>query len=107
MLFFSSVMTVVEHLAPAGARGWYTGIWAASTMGLSALIAPLISSAALDADGPEPMWTTSFALGVPAASGLLSLKRHIDNTPTEPGPVDVDLIPTRASPCCPARACAP
>jgi MFS family permease len=97
VLFFSSVMTVVERLAPDDARGRYTGIWA-STMGISALIAPLISSAALDAGGPELMWTTSLAPGVLAAVGLLARKRHIDtpSTPTTPDPADLDLAPTRA-----------
>ncbi|MFB6985563.1 MFS transporter [Streptomyces sp. NPDC056304] len=95
VLFFSSVMTVVEHLAPDDARGRYTGIWA-STMGISALIAPLISSAALDAGGPELMWITSLALGVFAAVGLLALKRliGITSTPTTPDPVDLGLAPT-------------
>ncbi|MCX4826370.1 hypothetical protein OG883_42780 [Streptomyces sp. NBC_01142] len=74
-------MTVVERLAPDDARGRCTDIWA-STMGISALIAPLISSAALDAGGPELMWTTSLALGVLAAV-CLALKRHID-TPSTP-----------------------
>lgn len=97
VLFFSSVMTVVERLAPDDARGRYTGIWA-STMGISALIAPLISSAALHAGGPELMWTTSLALGALAAIGLLALKRHPDitTTPTTPGTADPDLAPTRA-----------
>ncbi|WP_435058016.1 MFS transporter [Streptomyces sp. bgisy060] len=94
VLFFSSVMTVVERLAPADARGRYTGIWA-STMGISALIAPLISSAALDSGGPELMWTTSLALGALAAGGLLALKRRIDTTPTVPHAVDLDLAPSR------------
>ncbi|MFI5864746.1 MFS transporter [Streptomyces sp. NPDC051546] len=93
VLFFSSVMTVVERLAPAEARGRYTGIWA-STMGTSALIAPLISSAALDAGGPELMWTTSLVLGVLAGVGLLALKRSLDDTPSAPGapgPAHLDL----------------
>ncbi|MCX4681626.1 MFS transporter [Streptomyces sp. NBC_01433] len=97
VLFFSSVMTVVERLAPDDARGRYTGIWA-STMGISALIAPLISSVALHAGGPELMWTTCLALGVLAAVGLLALKRNTDITftPTTPDPADLDLAPTRA-----------
>ncbi|MGW3929804.1 MFS transporter [Streptomyces microflavus] len=97
VLFFSSVMTVVDHLAPEGARGRYTGIWA-STMGISALIAPLTSSAALDAGGPELMWTTSLALGILAAVGLLVLQRHIDVPSALPTPdsADLDLAPTRA-----------
>ncbi|MEU1076504.1 MULTISPECIES: MFS transporter [unclassified Streptomyces] len=94
VLFFSSIMTVVERLAPADARGRYTGIWA-STMGISALIAPLISSAALDAGGPELMWATSLALGALAAAGLLALKRRMDITPTVPDAVDLDLAPGR------------
>lgn len=94
VLFFSSIMTVVERLAPADARGRYTGIWA-TTMGISALIAPLISSAALDAGGPELMWATSLALGTLAAAGLLALKRRIDITPTVPDAVDLNLAPGR------------
>lgn len=96
VLFFSSIMMVVERLAPADARGRYTGIWA-STMGISALIAPLISSAALNAGGPELMWATSLALGALAAAGLLALKRRIDTAPTVPGPdaVDLGLAPGR------------
>ncbi|MFD8664878.1 MFS transporter (plasmid) [Streptomyces microflavus] len=95
VLFFSSVMTVVERLAPADARGRYTGIWA-STMGVSALLAPLISSAALHAGGPELMWTMSLALGVLAAVGLLALKRHIGtiSKSTAPDPIAQDLAPT-------------
>ncbi|MET8816527.1 MFS transporter [Streptomyces sp. NPDC004549] len=95
VLFFSSVMTVVERLAPADARGRYTGIWA-STMGTSALIAPLISSATLEAGGPELMWITSLALGVLAAVGLLALKRHLDTTSTTPEPADLELAPSPA-----------
>ncbi|MFJ5952596.1 MFS transporter [Streptomyces noursei] len=95
VLFFSSVMTVVERLAPVDARGRYTGIWA-STMGISALIAPLISSAALDAGGPELMWTMSLALGAVAAAGLLALKRRIDTAPTAPEPADLEIAPGHA-----------
>ncbi|MFJ9580826.1 MFS transporter [Streptomyces sp. NPDC101191] len=95
VLFFSSVMTVVERLAPADARGRYAGIWA-STMGISALIAPLVSTAALDTGGPELMWTTSFSLGVLAAAGLLALKRHVDNATTEAKPAERNLATTRA-----------
>ncbi|MGW6145702.1 MFS transporter [Streptomyces sp. NPDC055140] len=97
VLYFSSIMTMVERLAPDDARGRYTGIWA-STMGVSALIAPLISSAAIDAGGTELMWTTSLALGVLAAVGILALKRHIDmpSATTTANPADLDLAPTRA-----------
>ncbi|MFI0813592.1 MFS transporter [Streptomyces echinatus] len=94
VLFYSSIMTVVERLAPADARGRYTGIWA-STMGISALIAPLISSAALDAGGPELMWATSLTLGALGAAGLLALKQRIDTNPTAPDAVDLGLAPGR------------
>ncbi|MFG2125107.1 hypothetical protein [Streptomyces sp. NPDC048710] len=88
-LFFSSVMTVVERLAPADARGRYTGIWA-STMGISVLIAPLISSATLKAGGPNLMWTTSLALGALVAAGLLTLNRHLSNASAAPAPAPAD-----------------
>ncbi|MFJ3658256.1 MFS transporter [Streptomyces nigra] len=94
VLFFSSIMTVVERLAPADARGRYTGIWA-TTMGFSALIAPLIGSAAIDAGGPELMWAMSLALGALAAGGLLALKRRIELTPPVPVGADLDLTPSR------------
>lgn len=97
VLFFSSIMTVVERLAPEDARGRYTGIWA-TTMGVSALIAPLISSAALNAGGPRLMWITSLALGLLAAVGLLALKQR-SATLSRPTTADVaclDLEPTGA-----------
>ncbi|MGZ2361489.1 MFS transporter [Streptomyces sp. 372A] len=94
VLFFSSIMTVVERLAPADARGRYTGIWA-STTGISALVAPLISSATLTSGGPELMWTTCLALGALAAAGLLALRWRIDATSTVADTPDLDLAPSR------------
>ncbi|MGW6203689.1 MFS transporter [Streptomyces sp. NPDC055089] len=94
VLFFSSIMTVVERLAPEDARGRYTGIWA-TTMGVSALFAPLISSAALNAGGPRLMWVTSLALGLLAATGLLALKQRGPtlSSPTTADTAGLDLEP--------------
>lgn len=89
-------MTVVESLAPAEARGRYTGVWA-STMGISALIAPLVSSTALDLGGTAFMWTTSTAPAAAAALGLIALQRHVDNPPAAvPEPANRDLVPASA-----------
>ncbi|MEU6070611.1 MFS transporter [Streptomyces sp. NPDC047082] len=87
VLFFSTVMTVVERLAPIDARGRYAGVWA-SMMGLSALIAPLISAAALHTGGPALIWTASLILGTLAAAGLLTLNRHITETSRTRHPAD-------------------
>jgi MFS family permease len=97
VLFFSSVMTVVERLAPNDARGRYTGIWS-TTMGISALIAPMISSAALNVGGPRLMWVTSLALGLLAAIGLLALEQRGPtlSRPTTADTAHLDLKPTGA-----------
>ncbi|WP_225636747.1 MFS transporter [Streptomyces solaniscabiei] len=95
VLFYSSVVTVVERLAPTDARGRYTGVWA-STLGVSALIAPLISSTALHAGGAALMWITSAVLGALAALGLLVLKTHIASPSPTNDPANLHLTPTSA-----------
>ncbi|MER5890325.1 MFS transporter [Streptomyces sp. NPDC001941] len=94
VLFFSSVMTAVERLTPAAGRGRYTGVWA-STMGVSSLIAPLISSTALDAGGTELMWMMSGALGAIAAIGFLVLQKRIDTTTFATGDSEPPVTPAR------------